>query len=331
MAKIEKLPSGSYRIRVYDSRTGKRKSFTSKSKNEVKAMAARYTASIEDWYDDKMTVQEAIDRYIENRSSVLSPSTEREYLMSAKRDYQGIGYVDLDTLRSEDVQAFINSFARTHSPKTTRNVYGLLRSSIRAFRPNMVLSITLPQKEVIERHIPSDDDIKLVMESATGDLKKAILLAAFGTLRRGEICSLQYSDIEGNTVHVHSDMVNSMDGWVVKEIPKTAASDRYVEYPAKVIEELGEGEGRIISCYPSAISTAWKKLCAKLGLSCRFHDLRHYAASIMHALGVPDQYIMERGGWSSDAILKSVYRNVLDDKKKEFTDRVNSHMDGLLS
>jgi hypothetical protein len=34
---------------------------------------------------------------------------------------------------------------------------------------------------------------------------------------------------------------------------------------------------------------------------------------------------MERGGWGSDVILKSVYRNVLDDKKKEFTDMTNSY------
>ena len=29
-------------------------------------------------------------------------------------------------------------------------------------------------------------------------------------------------------------------------------------------------------------------------------------------IGVPDQYIMQRGGWSSDNVMKSVYRNVID-------------------
>ena len=331
MAKIEKLPSGNYRIRVYDSQTGKRKSFTSKSRNEVKAMAARYIAGMDDRDSGRMTVQQAVDRYIANRSSVLSPSTEREYLQSAKRDFDDIGHIDLDTLRSEDVQAFVNRYAKTHSPKTTRNAYGLLRASIQAFRPNKYINVTLPQKEVIERHIPSDDDIKALLDSAHGNLRKAILLSAFGTLRRGEICSLEYSDIDGNVIHVHTDMIRGVDGWVIKEIPKTAASDRYVEYPEKVIKELGIGEGRIVTCAPGTLENKWISCRDKLGLKCRFHDLRHYAASIMHALGIPDQYIMERGGWSSDAVLKSVYRNVLDDKKKEFTARVNSHLDGLLS
>ena len=40
----------------------------------------------------------------------------------------------------------------------------------------------------------------------------------------------------------------------------------------------------------------------------RFHDFRHYSASIMHAIGIPDQYIMARGGWKTDTVLKAVYR-----------------------
>ena len=57
----------------------------------------------------------------------------------------------------------------------------------------------------------------------------------------------------------------------------------------------------------------------------RFHDLRHYSASIMHAIGIPDQYIMARGGWKTDTVLKAVYRNVINDEQKKFTDKINSH------
>jgi integrase len=45
----------------------------------------------------------------------------------------------------------------------------------------------------------------------------------------------------------------------------------------------------------------------------RMHDLRHYAASILHAIGIPDQYIMDRGGWRTDNVMKNVYRDALDD------------------
>ena len=61
----------------------------------------------------------------------------------------------------------------------------------------------------------------------------------------------------------------------------------------------------------------------------RFHDLRHYCASIQHALGVPDAYIMSRGGWNSDAVLKQIYRHALDDRAKSENDKINSHFSKL--
>ena len=45
----------------------------------------------------------------------------------------------------------------------------------------------------------------------------------------------------------------------------------------------------------------------------------------MHAIGILDQYIMARGGWKTDTVLKAVYRNVINDEQKKFTDKINSH------
>jgi integrase len=57
----------------------------------------------------------------------------------------------------------------------------------------------------------------------------------------------------------------------------------------------------------------------------RFHDLRAYAVSIAHALGVPDAYIQEWGGWKTDHVLKRVYRRAMDDKNKEYRDKLKEH------
>lgn len=61
----------------------------------------------------------------------------------------------------------------------------------------------------------------------------------------------------------------------------------------------------------------------------RFHDLRHYSASIMHAIGVPDVYIMERGGWSSDKTLKKIYRNSLSDYQEKYTTKTNAYFEKI--
>ena len=46
-----------------------------------------------------------------------------------------------------------------------------------------------------------------------------------------------------------------------------------------------------------------------------FHDLRHLNASTMLALGIPDKYAMERGGWSSPNIMKSVYQHTFSSER----------------
>lgn len=82
--------------------------------------------------------------------------------------------------------------------------------------------------------------------------------------------------------------------------------------------------------HPEDISKKFGKILKEVGLPhFRFHDLRHYSASIMHALGIPDQYIMARGGWKTDRVLKSVYRNVIEDEQKKFSDKVNSHFKAM--
>ena len=56
-----------------------------------------------------------------------------------------------------------------------------------------------------------------------------------------------------------------------------------------------------------------------------FHDLRHLNASVMLALGVPDKYAMERGGWSSNNVLKSVYQHTFSTERKQVDDRIDRY------
>lgn len=333
MQKAKKLPSGNWRVIVDLGKdiSGKRrrKSVTAPTKKEAEFLAA--SLRMDTPSPDDCTVAEAVEGYITNRSSVLSPSTIRGYRQIQRNYYDSINDIKVSELQSETVQRLINNISSTHSPKSTRNIYALLLSSLVAFNPDVRLFVNLPQKKPVERHIPTDKDIKTLLDEANPYLRKAILLASTGTLRRGEICSLKYSDITGNVIHVHSDMVHDENNnWIVKEIPKTSSSDRYIELPGAVIESLSTGNEFIIGKNPDNITSSFCRLRNRLCINTRFHDLRHYAASIMHAIGVPDQYIMEVGGWSSDTVLKSVYRNILDDKQKEFSQMRNDYFNDIL-
>lgn len=46
-------------------------------------------------------------------------------------------------------------------------------------------------------------------------------------------------------------------------------------------------------------------------------------------MGIPDAYIMQRGGWGSDTVLKQVYRHALADKTIQMDDIANKHFESL--
>ena len=113
MATAKKLPSGSWRCQVYDytDANGKRhyKSFTSynptaKGKREAKRMAADYAYEKENRSHCSMTFGEAIEEITQER-----------------------------------IQELINAKPKDRSPKTVRNIHGIISSGLKIYRPEMAL------------------------------------------------------------------------------------------------------------------------------------------------------------------------------------------------
>lgn len=358
MATAKKLPSGSWRCQVYshtepvtdaagkpviDPKTNLQKqrrvyqSFTcdipgAKGKRECERMAAAWAAEKENATSvQNITFGEALDRYIRSRESVLSPRTVTDYKRIRRQELQSLMSLKVALITQDDIQTAINFEAKRHSPKTVRNAHSLLSAVMRANRPNFALNTTLPQKKRTTLYIPTDEDIKkLLATAADTDLELPILLAAFGPMRRGEISALTTDNISGNIVHVCQNMVRTSDGqWIIKS-PKSYAGDRYIDYPKYVADKWSGMNGPITTLNPNNITDRFKGLLRRAGLPhFRFHDLRHYSASIQHALGIPDSYIMQRGGWTSDSTLKNVYRHTLSDQTKQMNLIANNHFDTL--
>jgi len=278
------------------------------------------------------TLYDAIGNYCDLKNNVLSPSTLKEYRRSQQYNYADIKDIKLSALTNDDIQRWVNSFAKDHSPKTVKNAYGLIRAVLDTFAPDIRLRITLPQAVPHKLYVPSDSDIKAVIDYFSDndkDMELAVYFAAFGTLRRSEVCGLDAGDIDGNTITIQRAMVDKgKDEWVIKTT-KTVSSTRTVEMPQFVIDKCPK-EGRIVNLNPDQVTHRFMRALRHLDVpSFRFHDLRHYAASIMHAIGVPDQYIMQRGGWSSDKTLKAIYRGTIKDYEEKYTDMTLSHFEGM--
>lgn len=337
MAKATKLPSGSWRAVAYlgVSADGKRirKSFTAPTKKEAEMAAIEYALHTKATTESKLTLGGAMEKYIALKSNVLSPSTIRGYRNLQRNHLAGLLNVPLANITQADIQQAINAEAENHSPKTVRNVHGLLTAVFSVYRPDFTPHTTLPQRVKQPISIPNNDDIKLILRRAEGSaLELPIMLAAFGSLRRSEICALTHEDISGNTVFINKALVqNDKKQWRIKTT-KTVASTRKIELPAFVIDKIPAGKGPIFHFNPQNLSQNFYKFLRKENLPIfRFHDLRHYQASILHAMGVPDKYIMQRGGWSTDATLKNIYQHTFDDLTEKTNERVNEYFSKMIN
>ena len=327
--KAKKLPSGRWRCRVYDGTdpAGKKiyKSFTADSKKEAELLAAQYAASRKSTVSKDRTLADAYARYIEIKKNTLSPATVREYSRAAKADFPELMPLRLSRLTQEAVQSAVNVMSANHSPKSVRNAHGLLSAVLSMFAPEIRLNTRLPQSRKPDLYVPTEQEVEKLVRSIRGtELEKAVLLAAFGSLRRSECSALMISDIEGDIIHVNKAIVLGADKqWTLKQ-PKSKAGYRDIKMPGFVIERLKPApNGRIVNIMPVTITDYFADARRKFNLpNFRFHDLRHYQASILHAMGVPDKYIMERGGWSTDSTLKNIYQHTMSDKRKQVEEEI---------
>ena len=336
MAKAKKLPSGKWRALVYDytDAQGKRhyESFTADTKKEAEYLAAEFAVSKKTkGKNAEMSFKDALDKYCSLKSNVLSPSTIRGYKIMIRNSYNSILNVPLKSFNTDMVQAWINEYSTDHSPKSVKNAHGLLSAVLDTFAPEIHFKSTLPQQIKKDLYVPSDNDIKALLgyfACNDKDMEIAVYLAAFGTLRRSEVCALTAEDVHGNTISVNKAMVKATSGWVIKTT-KTVSSTRTIEMPQFVIDKL-PSSGRLVNLMPDKVTTHFEGALKRLNIvHFRFHDLRHYAASIMHAIGVPDQYIMQRGGWSSDHTLKAIYRGTIGEYTQKYNTMTLQHFDNM--
>lgn len=334
----KKLPSGSYNARVYDYTDSKGKkhyqSFTAPTKREAERMATEWASHKDTITRSDITVIEAIDGFISSREKILSPSTIRVYRYLQETYYDKIANKKIQKLSTLDLQNFVSELSSNVSPKSVSNIYGLLSSSLALYMPDKVFRVSLPKKIKKNKVSPSDEDVGRLFEVSSDTMKKCICLAAFGSLRRGEICSLVYGDLNGCDLYVHSDMVQAQDrSWVVKETPKTSDSIRHVLLPQAVVDLLGSGapNERIIDCLPSTITKEFTKFRNKANVKVCFHDLRHYYASIGAAIGIPDVYLADFGGWAtSSKVMKDVYQNKIVPLSEAYAKKMADHFDDIL-
>jgi len=341
VASARKLPSGSWRVRVYvgkkEDGTPKYKSITAESKKEAERQAALFEYKEDIKKKNGLTIGDAIALYIQNNTNVLSPSSIRKYDSMRRNNYESIQDKYVCDMKPSDYQAFVNEVSMNHAPKTVASICGLLTASLKEYDPDTIIVLKKPQIRGKTFIIPTDEQVKqLIAGAGSKGMELAFIMGAALGMRRSEICALTWNDVDDKTIHITKAMVqDKRNKWIIK-CTKTSAGTRDLDAPDFIIKRLesmrngAEGTERIFGFTPSAITMRFMRVCKNIGIACRFHDLRHYNASVMLALGVPDKYAMQRMGHATPNMLRTVYQHLMDEKEKSVSNDVNTYMNKII-
>lgn len=263
------------------------------------------------------TLGEAFNEYMKRD---LSPSTRKAYLsiwnyhLSFKKEAL-ISAISCDDFKVVNVSA-----------KTKKSVYSLLYSVCKEF--GVVLEVPKVKKDYVEMKMPTKAEIELLLEKSKGDLHTAIMIGAYLGMRRGEICALEQSDFdyEHRVIHVSkSKVITPEGGYVVKE-PKTYNSNRLVSVPPSLAEYLhGITKNPFITLVPNNITKQFEDLCKRNNIKMRFHDLRHYNASVQIALGFESLEIQKRLGHATPNMLNNIYGHLLPERQVQMAKKLDEY------
>ncbi len=343
MANARQLPSGAYQTRATKVIHGKKvtKSFTvhpktckgdtRRAKEQSELLARQWRLSVEDSEVYGVRVRDAIAQFLEDRSKVLSPSTMTNYRRYLPY-FDSIMDISVSDIKTSDIQPLVNEWSISVSAKTIKNRISFLMAALDYAECDKKFRLRYPKSTAREIKAPDIDAVKTLLEKAPDDFRPVLYLAAFGAMRRGEICALKQADIDRvhNSINVHADMVLSGKKYVYKPFTKTAASGA-LQLPKFIIKSLPtapDPDEFVFKDNPNIISHRFDKLRRSLGLSCTFHSLRHFAASFRSDLGIPRKYIEEVGRWETgSSILERVYDNTLASTRKKYTQIANKYIE----
>lgn len=337
MATAKKLPSGNYRVRVYDKKLNKYKSFTATTKRQAEHMATEYLNGLKRSKSD-LTVYQAVKNYINSKDKTLSVSTIRGYEIiknNAIEEIKDIKICDIDEIV---LQKWANKNAETYSSKSIRNQFGLITASLKQNKINLDFnSILLKPKQKKEMLIPTVEQMKRIIEITKGtDIETAILLALLLGLRRSEICALKWSDYDGEKIRIHSAAVTDKNNkTIIKNTNKSYAGTRELTVPdilkASLDAQERSGDFIINMTKPGRLLERFHRICEKNGLpKFTIHSLRHANASLMLLEGVPDKYAMERLGQATNNMLKNVYQHTFKNEQEKIADNLNDKFNEIV-
>lgn len=343
MAKATRLPSGNYRVQatvVVDGEKIKR-SFTAPTAREAENEAYIWQQHCRMIGQDstRMTVKEAMERYIEINESDLSPSTVREYTRIVEKDMQDIINKPLYSLTCPIIKESMNKVSHL-STKTLKNRYGFLKTVLTTYHPDFVWAVTYPKpkKKKKQKKMFSNEQIKQIFKALKGTEFECEAYLGMLSLRASEIAGLKWSeiDLKNKRINICAAKVLNKDNQIEeKDETKTYDSTRTVYLPDYVCEILAirrsKSKGEYFtSIAPNRFWAHFNRILKRNKIEpMPFHDLRHIYSSVSSSLGIDTQIRMLNGGWSNEHIMNGTYRHPMTEAQKDANEKMNSYVNTI--
>ncbi len=321
--KALRLPSGSWRVRVYAN--GNYISITRQTEKEAIAEAMALKAGLKEEAKRApadLTLREAIDQYIELREVALSPATIRGYIYI--RDHRFPSVMDRTIKRTTDAmyQKAVNIQATTHSAKTVKNAWDFVSSVLNTIVGRRV-ECALPQVIRKEHKFLDPDQIPIFLKALENRKHEIPALLALHGLRASEILDITWDDIDlkKGIIHVRgASVLDKTNTFVHKETNKNVSSRRdvpiLIDRFAEIVEKADKSSKYVCSVKQTGLYNAINKVCLDAELpEVGTHGLRHSFASLCYHRKVPEQMTMALGGWSDPATMRKIYTHLANRDK----------------
>lgn len=343
----------------YDPGTGRQiqRSVTGKTQKEVSQKLKKATAAIDAGTytaPSRMTVGAWLDTWTTEYLGGVKPSTVAAYKSTVKNHLKpGLGAIRLDELNAHTIQSLYNRLGDTRSPKTVKNVHGILHKALQQAVINRYIpfnpaeACVLPRAERKELKPLDDALISAFLKAVKGhQFEDLFRVALFTGIREGEILGLCWDvvDLDKGTIHIIRQLQKISGEWVL--VTTKNSKGRTITLAPFVVQILRtvkhqqlENRLRYGDCWEDSgfvftnelgqhlnrhtVLKNFKKIMAQIGSpETRFHDLRHSYAVASIRSGDDIKTVQENLGHATAAFTLNVYGHVTDQMKQDSAARM---------
>jgi integrase len=277
----------------------------------------------------------------------IRPATMDNYRGGIRAAIRGLGRLELAHLRPSDVESWMRELlAQGRKPATVATyrrvlILALADAERDGLIPRNVARLARPPRlsEAPPRALSVDERTRLLAACQGDPFGPFVMLALATGLRRGELLALRWEDIGPDSLRVDASMAVAAKGGYERAEPKTRRSRRTVGLPALARDALAlqraasDGSPWVFPVggkpmHPEAASEAFRVLSRRAGLTVRLHDLRHTAATLALAAGVPVRDVSDALGHSSPSVTLNVYGHAIPEGPSRVADALDKALGG---